>query len=1458
MSTNATYSGNCTICNGSLSDGVVIKLREKGANGINAASVLRGDRLVVSAGCNVHLQCRKRYVNKKEIKLKESDSSKHEQRKSLRVSTGPFLSNSNCLFCGKPVSLEGSDYSHVMSDTFVRKIKECCDSRSDEWAFKVKGRIEYYGGDLYAADCLYHHVCDVNFRTGYDLPFQFRDELSGPQEKRIKCGRPKDAAQEHAFLKVCSYLEMNDEEQLTILDLQEKMKEFLNNEAMPPYSKTWLKYKLNEHYGDTLFITEGKGTNNIVTFRENTSKILRSFYQKSQDQNNEEAQKRVIIDTAARLIRSEIKEKVISDTNHYPKFEDLTLDSALNFIPETLRDLLSKIFVGSKILHKVASIGQAIVQAARPRAVIAPLQIGLAVQMHHHYRSKFLLETLNKMGYSSSYTEMLRFQKNAASHGTSNSIFKDQELFQSSCLFVADNVDHNSITLDGKGTFHGMGMIAALTPGIKRTYLLDRRDMSEIHIVEQSHVDITEYSFAKNAVREVKFKDLLFSEGYNVSVDILWEVSFCFKQPVPNWQGMMHVIHKGNPHSGKSSIQFLPMIDMSPGDKTCILSTLEFISKIAIKHHVPPIITFDQPLYWKASEIIKTAPQDSYLKKIVLMLGSFHTLMNLLGAIGTLMEGTGLEGILEVIYGENAVVHMLSGKAVARAVRGHLLVDNCLHQLLVQSILDDNPDLTLLIDETEDMYSRLLRGETTLETVVSSSAVNRISELLDKKKTEVSGQSKTSKLWVGYQQMLRTARELIKADRTGSWNNHLHAIYNALPIFAAAGHYNYMKSAYLYVQEMSELENNNPEVYKMFQKGLHVIRRTNQFWAGLGCDLVIEQTLMRALKTSGGLTHGSKMTEEQRALWTMAAPIMSEYNIAMQDFNELTFTTSEQHKESSLSRIERDTLDISKLYAKLSACSPFTADPSLRNIINGFVGKEEVNVYDYESVGKSIMHKMLGEPVFSFAFKKIYKAKTMSSSSGVMVSPEKTIDSSLLFQRFLVVSRTGELDLEEVMKYELSAYPTSLFEEKDILRKADKPQLAHAIDEHYNIQASIETTQYADSSTERYVIDGGFLIHKLKWKKGDTYNRIAKQYAEFTVKHYGLATVVFDGYEAGPSIKDNAHKRRQKHIHYPIVHFTGDTEFEGKQEEFLSLGSNKQKLIKLIREEMVNRGCTVIQTEGDADVVIAKTAVNSALEHPTTLIGEDTDLLILLLHFSDADGKPLYFKSDNQSRNIPKVYFINRLKSHFGSEFCTQMLFLHAFTGSDSTSRIYGVGKKTVFQKLLKHESVLYSCANEFTTPHKNPADLVSLGIQAMAVIFGGNSTISLAALRYQILTKKVTSAKSFVKPERLPPTESSTKYHCMRSYYQIMTWMGMAGEMNPENWGWKLVNDELVPIMCNMNAAPDCLLKIIHCSCTTGCGGKRCSCRRYGLPCSFVCGSCQVTHCDNSYDVLQNNDDNE
>jgi len=53
----------------------------------------------------------------------------------------------------------------------------------------------------------------------------------------------------------------------------------------------------------------------------------------------------------------------------------------------------------------------------------------------------------------------------------------------------------------------------------------------------------------------------------------------------------------------------------------------------------------------------------------------------------------------------------------------------------------------------------------------------------------------------------------------------------------------------------------NAEEYSKFvTKGYFTIRRTDKTWSGLWTDMTIEQTLMRTMKTVGGLTHGRGMT----------------------------------------------------------------------------------------------------------------------------------------------------------------------------------------------------------------------------------------------------------------------------------------------------------------------------------------------------------------------------------------------------------------------------------------------------------------------------------------------------------------------------------------------------------------------------------------------------------------------
>ena len=100
------------------------------------------------------------------------------------------------------------------------------------------------------------------------------------------------------------------------------------------------------------------------------------------------------------------------------------------------------------------------------------------------------------------------------------------------------------------------------------------------------------------------------------------------------------------------------------------------------------IVTFDQPLWLKAFNIIQTEPPKSDLRKIVVRLGAFHAEMSFLGSIGHLMAGSGLRELLELIYASNAVDHIMTGKAISQAVSAHLIVDATLNALLYSQALE--------------------------------------------------------------------------------------------------------------------------------------------------------------------------------------------------------------------------------------------------------------------------------------------------------------------------------------------------------------------------------------------------------------------------------------------------------------------------------------------------------------------------------------------------------------------------------------------------------------------------------------------------------------------------------------------------------------------------------------------------------------------------------------------------
>jgi len=82
--------------------------------------------------------------------------------------------------------------------------------------------------------------------------------------------------------------------------------------------------------------------------------------------------------------------------------------------------------------------------------------------------------------------------------------------------------------------------------------------------------------------------------------------------------------------------------------------------------------------------------------------------------------------------------------------------------------------------------------------------------------------------------------------------------------------------------------------------------------------------------------------------------------------------------------------------------------------------------------------------------------------------------------------------------------------------------------------------------------------------------------------------------------------------------FASDMVLKSKKDEFLANKSNKQKFINLLIDKLEMAGCTTDHATGDApDLLIVQTTVTSAKCIPTVLVGDDTDLLVLLCYHAD-------------------------------------------------------------------------------------------------------------------------------------------------------------------------------------------------------------------------------------------------
>lgn len=355
-------------------------------------------------------------------------------------------------------------------------------------------------------------------------------------------------------------------------------------------------------------------------------------------------------------------------------------------------------------------------------------------------------------------------------------------------------------------------------------------------------------------------------------------------------------------------------------------------------------------------------------------------------------------------------------------------------------------------------------------------------------------------------------------------------------------------------------------------------------------------------------------------------------------------------------------------YFPLPPLFPWAPSDCLRSLSSGIVGDSSINCDRAWAVGADAMSTMKGS-FYDIKLSRKNRVRPLSTLGKTVTIRGEVIPVNVqqLFMRLVWVINSQDCNLMEYLKYELAPIPPALFDDIS-MRKTTKSTLLQVFD-----SGPASNTVFEGTSV---IIDGGYLLHVMVWPRPATFGVVMESYRQYVLKHYSAsATVLFDGYDETASTKGAEQKRRASRKYSNNIAFDSNTFVSISQADFLSNSHNKTRLITLLTRSLREVGVTVHQAKGDADTLIVSTALQECTTGRDVLVvSTDTDVLVMLV--ARSEGNPKLTVLHPGTRTVPsKMYDVSQINEKLGStKEC--LLFSHAVSGCDTTSAIYGKGKK--------------------------------------------------------------------------------------------------------------------------------------------------------------------------------------
>ena len=1201
---------------------------------------------------------------------------------------------------------------------------------------------------------------------------------------------------------------------------------------------------LADKFGEELLVLSAPGVASIIVFKHRAPILLKLV------NDNDDSDIDAAITTVSKQIVNETKSVEMDKNQYETRLKTETIENSLS---STLMRLLAKVSPKLDYSPPAYLIGSIVTNTLKncPTA----LQVALGVLMRN---SKALVSQLNAFGVTSSYNEVLRFKKSAAVAATSAPALQgisDSKL--GLIQVVVDNFDADISSQNGKLSTHSLAVLVTQPSDsnepadsykentIKR---IGKNDMTK---PIEYDVSIERYNGPKKPEmpEQLTIKQVLplkVLAAMSISCTRAREMDTVFINNViktdncPEFNGYNTKICREQDHAPKpkTKAMYLPLIDMTPSDPDTILTSLRQAQEITTTCGQEFVVfTGDLQLYKVAVNILWAYPDQ--FGNVIMRLGGMHTLMSFVGSIGTLMGGSGLFELLESTFA--GVQKMMSGKKYPQNVRALRIVsEELLRPVLSANKVDD-------FDELEQLLS------------------------------DISSRSKTSRLWIDC--VIRAVFIMmmyIRAEREGDWGLHLVAVKAMIPYFFSAGHFNYARYGLYYLRSMEAMPVNCRD---QFIKGEHTMHHIPGNWNGIWSDMYIETTFMRYGHGKRGII-GVTLKPETLKIWSLSLHICSRLE---QDLVCLTEPTDngkqDKHKEESKGRIDSDMLDRDSIRRKLQECidpmSPDHHPPELVNIVLGKVAQETVNAHRAVEIGSNQMKEFEQGWPKSFHEKLSHKVTTqVDSRKHIKVGDTKVYDTELIFSRVIGLQASSrEVDVKELLSYELSPVPISMFTEFGEMRVAKaKSNLKKVLQKEVSARC-------IEKQITTLVIDGCAIFYVLSWppSSGTVGDLVVtyRAYIEKRPKTYDVY-LVFDRYR---EFSTKSVTRASRGAHISRVHQLTTAMPIPPQKVILTDLENKRQLIALIVEDLcqnvtfpqgvnLNRRLVVTgedpipveitpvakilredmkTTHEEADNILAQQMVLNASQpnKGVSVVSDDTDVFVLLLYFYakyNLTGLVIMESPVKDRATIDIRSTLNKNK-----DIILDLPAAHALSGCDTTACLYGIGKATVVS-ILRTQSVPLSSVGDVSSQFE---DVLKEATNFMTACYKMKTDGSdMSSVRQKVWASRVGKAPSCApKLCSLPPTSEAFRENVKRAHLQTCTWTHAVDtdppSLDPVQFGW--TKDEtsktLVPVMLpkTVQLAPEDVLKLIKCSCESQspCESLRCTCNKARLSCTIFC-ACQ------------------